>query len=105
MAIQLKVSTAQLETAARQFDAKREECVRLVQKIVDLANTLQSRWKGEASNAYCRKLNELAGEIRDIQAIINEHVNDLRKAEKVYEDADKNVAVAANQLNADVLNY
>lgn len=105
MAIQLKVSTAQLEAAAQQFDAKREECVQLVQRIVDLANTLQSRWKGEASRAYCHKLQELAGEIRDIQAIINEHVNDLRAAEKVYEDADKNVAVAANQLNADVLSY
>ena len=105
MAIQLKVSTAQLEAAAREFDTKRDECTRLVQKIVDLANTLQNRWKGEASNAYCRKLQELANEIRDIQKIINEHVNDLRAAEKVYEDADKNVAVAANQLNADVLNY
>ena len=105
MAIKLKVSTAQLESAAGQFDTKRQECVALVRKITGLANTLQQTWKGEASKLYCSKLTELAKEIQDIEKIINEHVNDLRAAKKVFEQAEENVGVQANNLNADVLSY
>ena len=105
MAVTVKVSTAQFEAAARQFDASREKCVNLVNQIVGSCDRLRGSWKGEAANNYYNKLQQLRDEINDIKRIIDEHAKDLRAMKKVFEQAEDTAGVQAASLNTDVLHY
>lgn len=105
MAITLKVSTAQFEAAAQQFDAARDECVQMVRKMMNTCTGLKGSWKGEAANNYYNKLQQIQGDLEDMKRIIDEHSKDLRAMKKVFENAENEVAVNVAGLNTDVLNY
>ena len=105
MAITLKVSTAQFEAAAQQFDAVRDECIKMVQKMMNTCTGLKGSWKGEAANNYYNKLQQIQGDLEDMKRIIDEHSKDLRAMKRVFEKAENDVAVNVAGLNTDVLNY
>ena len=105
MAVTVKVSTAQFEAAAAQFEALREDCIRKVRMMMNTCTGLKGSWKGEAANNYYNKLQQIQGDLEDMKRIIDEHSRDLRAMRKVFEKAENDVAVQAAGLNADVLNY
>ena len=105
MAVTVKVSTAQFEAAAAQFASIREDCIRKVRMMMNTCTGLKGSWKGEAANNYYNKLQQIQGDLEDMKRIIDEHVNDLRAMEKVFERAETDVAVKAAGLETDVLHY
>ena len=105
MAITVKVSTQQLEAAAGKFDTVRGECIAKVREMMNIADNLKGSWKGEAANNFYNKLQQIAGDLNDMDRIINEHVLDLRAIEKVFETTENEVGVRNASLNADVLSY
>jgi WXG100 family type VII secretion target len=105
MAITVKVSTAQLEAGARQFDASREKCIQLVRQMMNTCTGLKGKWKGEAANNYYNKLSQLQGDLEDMKRIIDEHAKDLRAIKHVFEQTEDRVATNVASLETDVLNY
>lgn len=105
MAITVKVSTAQLEDAARRFDDSRNICTNKVREMMNIAGNLRGSWKGEAANNFYNKLCQIQGDLNDIQKIINEHVNDLKVIEKNYVNAENEAARQSTSLDSDVLSY
>lgn len=105
MAITVKVSTAQMEQAARNFQSSRSACTNKVQEMMNIAGNLKGSWKGEAANNYYKKLSQISGDLKDLQKIIDEHINDLNAMDKVYVQAENDAARQATSLNSDVLHY
>ena len=105
MAVTVKVSTAQFEAGARQFDTIRNECVQMVRRMMNTCTGLKGSWKGEAANNYYNKLQQIQGDLEDMKRIIDEHSKDLRAMKIVFEQAEDNVAVNVAGLNTDVLTY
>lgn len=105
MAITVKVSTAQLEDAARRFDDSRSTCLNKVREMMNISGNLRGSWKGEAANNFYNKLCQIQGDLNDINKIISEHSNDLRAMEKVYVQAENTAAQKAASLDSDVLSY
>jgi WXG100 family type VII secretion target len=105
MAVTVKVSTAQFEAAANQFEAIRDECVQMVRRMMNTCTGLKGSWKGEAANNYYNKLQQIQGDIEDMKRIIDEHSKDLRAMKRVFDRAENDVAVKAASLDTDVLHY
>jgi WXG100 family type VII secretion target len=105
MAVTVKVSTAQFQAAATQFEAIREDCMRKVLRMMNTCTGLKGSWKGEAANNYYNKLQQIQGDIEDMKRIIDEHSKDLRAMKRVFDRAENDVAVKAASLDTDVLNY
>ena len=102
MAVTVRVSSAQFETGARQFEQSRTKCERLVGQMMNTCTGLKSKWQSPAATQYYNKLQQINN---DIQRIINEHVNDLREIKKIFETTEDNAATRTSGLNPDVLNY
>ncbi|MBQ9617595.1 MAG: WXG100 family type VII secretion target [Oscillibacter sp.] len=105
MAITVKVSTAQFEAGAQQFERVRDECLQMVRRMMNTCTGLKGSWKGEAANNYYNKLQQIQGDLEDMKRIIDEHSKDLRAMKRVFEQAEDQVAVNVAGLNTDVLNY
>ena len=105
MAITVKVSTAQLDAAASQFDASRDKCINMVRRMMNTCTGLKGSWKGEAANNYYNKLQQIQGDLEDMKRIIDEHSKDLRAIAKVYTQTEDTVGRQAASLNTDVLHY
>ena len=105
MAYTFKVSTDDLDRAAGVFDGHRQKCVQLARDIVNVGGTLKGSWKGDAADAFYKKLCDVQGDISDIQKIIDEHVKDLRAISQKYKTSESNTQSAVSGLSSDVINY
>ena len=105
MAVTVKVSSAQFEAGARQFEQHRAKCKQLVQQMMNTCTGLQSKWQSPAATQYYNKLKQIQGDLNDMERIINEHVNDLREIKKIFEVTEDNAATKTASLETDVLHY
>lgn len=105
MAYTFKVSTDDLDRAAAIFDGHRQKCVQLARQIINVGGNLKGSWKGDAATTFFNKLNDIQGDINDVNKIIDEHVQDLRKISQQYKTSESNVQSAVSGLQSDVINY
>lgn len=105
MATTFKVEPGQLKNMSRAYDGSRQKCVSLATEIMHIADSLKGSWQSDAATTFYGKLQGIQGDIRDINKIINEHVQDLLEIAGVYDSTDSNVKAKASGLQSDVLSY
>ena len=75
----------------------------LTAAMTDLVNGMASIWTGEAASAYTTKFNGLQDDISKINAMIQEHVNDLTQMASTYNSAEQASTSEAQGLSSDVI--
>jgi WXG100 family type VII secretion target len=99
----LKVTPEQLTSTANSFSATGTQVRNLTAAMTDLVNGMASIWTGEAASAYTTKFNGLQDDISKINAMIQEHVNDLTQMASTYNSAEQASTSEAQGLSSDVI--
>ena len=96
----IKVDPGKLRTAAGQLASTSSQIKSATSNMTQTVNSLSgSIWSGDAATVYINKFNGLNDEIRAIDTMINEHMDDLQKMAAAYEKAESNSQNLANTLN------
>ncbi len=99
----IKVDPQDLRTASREFSSNASEVKKLTGEMINLINETASAWKGNASQSYIRKFDELQADMNKMDKMIEEHITDLEKMAGVYETAESENAAMANKLETSVI--
>lgn len=84
----IRVTPEQLETAAGEFSTKGTAVGNITSQMVQLVDSLNSVWEGDASAAYIGKFRQLDEDIQKMVRMIQEHSNDLNEMARVYREAE-----------------
>lgn len=100
----LKVSPAQMISAAQNFSTQGNTVSNLTNQMTQLVQSLSSTWTGEASQAYLTKFNQLNDDIQRLIKMVNEHAADLQEMANVYINAEETeIMNEVNTLVGDVI--
>lgn len=100
----LKVSPAQMISAAQNFSTQGNTVSNLTNQMTQLVQGLSSVWTGEASQAYMAKFNQLNDDIQRLIKMVNEHATDLQEMASVYTNAEETQIMSdINTLVGDVI--
>lgn len=99
----LLVTPEQLESTAEEFGQAMSQVTSITGDMMSQVTGLATKWQGEASTAYVNKFKELEDDIQKLQAMIQEHVTDLKDMANVYRQAENANQEAASGLAGDVL--
>ncbi len=100
---QLRVSDVQdLRTEASNFDTHANEIQQITNKMLELVESTNSLWRGEARDRYATQFAGLSDEMKVIYDMCHEYYTDLMDIAKNYETAENDNTTTANALKADV---
>lgn len=100
----IKVSTAELKSAASAFSSCGASISSKTRAMLDLVSSISgSVWSGEAATAYQNKFAGLADDIEKINKMIQEHVDDLNAMADAYDRAEQEAQQQASSLNSDII--
>ena len=74
-------------------------------QMMNTCTGLKGSWQGEAASIYYNKLSQIAGDLRDVNNIIDEQRKDLQEISKEYKLAETTTSQAVAGLNTDVLHF
>lgn len=84
----LKVTPEKLISTASEFKTQGTKIRSLTSQMIQIVNSLNSTWEGEAQKAYATRFKALDGDMAQIQLKINEHVSDLNEMAETYKRAE-----------------
>ena len=93
MADIIKVSTEQLRSGASQFESEAGNLNNIISRIAEIASSIGSAWKGEASSSYTSKFSSLQQDGQVLYNRVKEHCTDLNEIAAQYDQAES----AANE--------
>ncbi len=100
----LKVDTAKLKSTATAFQATGNQVNSLTQQMTTIVTSLSgSVWSGDAASTYVKKFRGLQDDIKKMNKMITEHVNDLNSMASKYETTEAANKELANALASDVI--
>ena len=99
----IKVDPQKLISTADDFEGTSQQVKGLTDRMLELARGLNSKWEGDAANAYTTKFNALDEDMNQIYRMIQEHVKDLGEMAQQYITAENANVEAGNALLSDVI--
>ncbi|MCR5556416.1 MAG: WXG100 family type VII secretion target [Butyrivibrio sp.] len=100
---QLRVSdVADLRAEANNFDAHATEVQKVTDKMLELVESTNSIWEGDARTRYATQFEGLRDEMKIIYDMCHEYSTDLLEIAKNYESAETQNISTANSLKASV---
>ena len=99
----LKVTPEKLISTANEFNGTGGQIRNITQEMLDLVNSMNSIWQGEAATAYSTKFKSLQDDMEKMNSMIKEHVDDLNEMAKRYQDAERKNTEDSNALTGDVI--
>ena len=99
----LKVTPEKLISTANEFNGTGGQIRNITQEMLDLVNSMNSIWQGEAATAYSQKFQSLQDDMEKMNSMIKEHVDDLNEMAKRYQDAERKNMEDSNALAGDVI--
>ena len=88
----ISLTPDELRQRAHQYSAEADKVNQVIQTMGNLLNQLQNEWKGEASQAYAERYNELKPSFDKMEELIREISQALNTSADTYEQADQNLA-------------
>lgn len=100
MANIIKVDPQRLKIAAGQLAGTSSQVKSATNSMTNTVSSLSGAvWSGDAATAFISKFNGLNDEIKAIDTMIQEHMDDLQKMAATYEKAENTSQNMANTLN------
>jgi WXG100 family type VII secretion target len=91
-----------LRQEANNFEQHAIDVKQCTDKMLELVESTQSLWRGEARTKYATQFNGLSDEMKVIFDMCQEYHDDLIEIAKNYEAAETDNTATANSLKADV---
>ena len=88
----ISLTPDELRQRAQQYSAEADKVNQVIQTMGNLLNQLQNEWKGEASQAYAERYNELKPSFDKMEELIREISQALNTSADTYEQTDQNLA-------------
>lgn len=99
----LKVTPEKLIFTSSEFKSQGTKIRSLTQQMIQIVNSLNSSWEGEAQKAYATRFKALDGDMAQIQLKINEHVSDLNEMAEIYKRAESANTQNISGLSSDYI--
>lgn len=100
----LKVNTQTMRTASSEFSTCGSSVNNLTQQMLSLIAEIGGAvWSGEAASAYQAKFAGLASDISKMNAMIQEHVDDLNTMATEFERAEAAAQQEASALKSNLI--
>lgn len=91
-----------LRTEASNFDQHATEVQNLTDKMLELVESTDQCWRGEARDRYNNQFQNLRYEMKQIYDMCHEYYTDLMEIAKNYEAAETASVEIANSLAGDI---
>lgn len=99
----LKVSPEKLISTSAEFKNQGSKIRNLTQQMLQIVNSLNSSWEGEAQRTFATRFKALDGDMAQIQLKINEHVSDLNEMAETYKRAESTNTQNISGLSSDYI--
>lgn len=99
----LKVTPEKLISTSNEFKSQGTRIRSLTQQMLQIVNSLNSSWEGEAQRAYSTRFKALDGDMAQIQLKIIEHVTDLNDMAQTYKQAESANTQNISGLSSDYI--
>lgn len=99
----LKVTPEKLISTASDFKSQGTKIRTITQQMMETVNSLNGSWEGEAQKTYATRFKALDGDMAQIQAKINEHVEDLQDMARNYQTAQSTNVSNISGLSSDYI--
>ncbi|MBE6984367.1 MAG: hypothetical protein E7434_01910 [Ruminococcaceae bacterium] len=103
MELTLKVAPEQLMTTADEFSTIGNQVRSITAENLQKMTNLSGIYESEEATAYIAKARGLEDDIEKLNAMIQEHVNDLNEMARRYIDANTSVSDLISTLSSDVI--
>lgn len=100
----LKVTPEKLISTSAEFKTQGQKIRSQTQQMLQIVNSLNSAWEGEAQKAFATRFKALDGDMAQIQLKINEHVQDLQDMAETYKSAESTNTSNISGLSSDYIN-
>jgi len=92
MADQISLSPEQMRQRANQYKTQSEVVESVIKEMDTLLNQLQSEWKGQSSEAYAARFQELRPSFVNAQTLIMEISTALNSTANIMANTDTEIA-------------
>ncbi len=99
----LKVAPEQLMNTANEFSSIGNQVRSITAETMEKMTNLSGIYESEEATAYITKARGLEDDIAKLNAMIQEHVNDLNEMAQRYIDANTSVSDLISTLSSDVI--
>lgn len=101
--ITLKVSPAELEAKAGDFNNVMSQIKTLTDDMMTDVTGLSATWTGEASDAYISKFKQLQTDMDTMGRMIKEHITNLTNMSADYTSTESSNAAQPNELQGNII--
>ncbi len=84
----LLVTPEKLTSGANAFDSSASQLQSTTNQMLQMVESMNRVWQGEASTMYRNKFKQLEDDMRRMFKMAQEHARDLRDMAKNYQDAE-----------------
>ena len=88
----ISLTPDELRQRAQQYSNEADKVNQTITTMGNLLNQLQNEWKGEASQAYAERYNELKPNFDKMEELIREISQALNTSADTYEQTDQSLA-------------
>ena len=92
MANEIRISASDMETRASQYENEANTVEEVIANMDRLLEALQDEWKGDGSEAYAARYEELKPSFVGMQGLIHEIAEALRSVSRSMVDEDSRIA-------------
>ena len=92
MANEIRISASDMETRASQYENEANTVEEVIANMDGLLEALQDEWKGDASEAYAARYEELKPSFEGMKNLIHEIAEALRSVSRSMVDEDSRIA-------------
>jgi len=100
---QLLVTPEELQKTAGEFSAEGSTVKGITSEMMNLVTELTSTYEGDAATAFLTKFKALQEDMNQIDAKIQEHVNDLNEMAANYQTAENTLTEQNSALQSDYI--
>lgn len=98
MATNIKVTPADLETAATNIENAAKDYESLYNSLYGKTDALASTWQGEDNKAFVNRIADFKPDLQKMKQLMDSYADFLRKAAKSYRDTQDAVTSQARGL-------
>lgn len=92
MANEIKLTPEQMRARAKAYANESANLQKSIQTMDRLIQALQSEWKGDASQAYASRYNELKPAFKNAKELMDELSSNLKASAQIMEETDRKIA-------------
>ena len=100
MASSINVTPEYLLNSANKVNGEIGNYVKQYQKLYNEVESLATNWKGEANQQYANQINSFKVEFENLRKVLDNYVEFLKEASKVYSKTEQAIKDGARKLTA-----